>query len=313
MNVLLSTDVLAERLASRVPGLEIGHVRLCGQELPSAADLARVTVACLSTDAFPERYRLLMRACRSAPHLRWLHTFSAGVDRPVFHELRDRGVVLTTSSGSAAVPIAQTVLMYLLALTRDLPRWVRAQAAHQWDQRRIVELEGRTVGVVGYGPIGAEVVRLVRAFGMEPIVVRRQVRGDEPCETWPLGRLPDLVRAVDVLVLALPLTVDTEGLIDAELIAAMRPGALLVNVGRGALLDEDALVEALRTRRLGGAGLDVFTTEPLPPDSPLWDLDNVIITPHSSGHSDRAEERATEIFVENLERWHDGRPLLNRA
>ena len=148
---------------------------------------------------------------------------------------------------------------------------------------------------------------------MRPIAMRRSVRGDEPCETWPLERLAELVAAVDALVLALPLTVDTTAIIDAGLLWSMKQGALFVNVGRGALVDEDALVDVLRSGHLGGAGLDVFGSEPLAHDSPMWDLENVIVTPHSSGFSYRSDERATEILLENLARWRDGLPLVNQA
>lgn len=314
-DVLLCTDTMwAERapeLARAMPGIEA--VRLVGTDHVPADELARVTIACFSGDAWPDRSAHFMQACIQSPGLGWLHTFSAGVDHPVFQGFKARGVTLTTSSGSSASPIAQTVMMYLLALTRDLPGWFRAQAEHRWEQRAIRELEGLSVGVVGMGPIGTEVCRLATAFGMRAIGLRRTVRGDEPCVTWTLDRLPELAAEVDALVLAIPLTDDTRGLIDASVLASMRPGSLFVNVARGEVVDEDALVDALRSGHLGGAGLDVFTTEPLDPGSPLWDLPNVIITPHSSGTSSGTNERALEIFVDNLSRRHRGEPLRNLA
>lgn len=314
-DVLFCTDTLwATRhgeLTVAMPGLEV--VTLDGTDHVSADDLERITIACFSGDAWPDRSANFMQACIQSPALQWLHTFSAGVDHPVFQSFLARGVSLTTSSGSSASPIAQTVMMYLLALTRDLPRWLRAQAEHRWDQRAIRELDGLTMGVVGMGPIGQEVARLGQAFGMRTIGLRRTVTGEEPCETWTLDRLHELAAAVDVLVVAIPLTENTRGLIDASVLAALPPQALIVNIARGEVVDEAALVESLRSGHLGGAGLDVFATEPLEADSPLWDLPNVIVTPHSSGTTDRSHGRAVDIFVDNLARRAAGEPLRNLA
>ena len=163
------------------------------------------------------------------------------------------------------------------------------------------------------GPIGQEIARLGQAFGMHAIGMRRTVTGDEPCETWTFDRLHELAGAVDVLALAVPLTDDTRGLVDASVFAAMRPGSLFVNIARGEVVDEPALIEALRAGYLAGAGLDVFTNEPLEAESPLWDMPNVIVTPHSSGTTQRSNERATDIFVDNLARRAAGQPLRNTA
>jgi phosphoglycerate dehydrogenase-like enzyme len=313
--VLLVTDTVDDRRGDEIrriaPGAEV--VRLEGTTHVGPDDLERLTVAFFSGDAFPERAPHFMQACLQSPGLQWLHSFSAGVDHPVFRGFVDRGVAVTTSSGASALPIAQTVMMYLLALTRDLPAWFRAQADHEWRPHRITELEGMRVGILGMGPIGSEVARLATAFGMHPIGVRRTVAGDEPCETVTLDRLHEVAARVDAMVLAVPLTDDTRGIVDHELLRAMRSGALLVNVARGEVVDEAALIESLRAGHLGGAALDVTAIEPLPADSPLWDLPNVIVTPHSSGASDRSDERAVEIFLDNLARWVAGTPLRNRA
>lgn len=311
--VLFCTDTFWQRRGAEVtdaaPGIEV--VQLVGREHVPPEDLARITIAAFSGDAWPDRSANFMQACLQSDNLEWLHTFSAGVDHPVFQTFLARGVTVTTSSGSSASPIAQTVMMYLLALTRDLPRWLRDQAEHRWETRAFRELDGLTMGVVGMGPIGAEVARLGSAFGMRSIGMRRTVSGDEPCETWTLDRLHELAGEVDVFVLALPLTDDTRGLIDATVFDAMRPGTLFVNVGRGEVVDEPALVDALRSGHLGGAGLDVFAVEPLEPGHPLWDMPNVIITPHSSGVTTRSHERADDIFCENLARRTAGQPLRN--
>lgn len=313
--VLFCTDTIRDRhgdeIRRRRPGVEI--VALEGTTHVAEADLGRITAAFFSGDAWPDRSSNFMQVCLQARGIQWLHTFSAGVDHPVFRGFVDRGVLVTTSSGSSASPIAQTVMMYLLALTRDLPGWLQAQTERRWEQRAITELDGSTMGIVGMGPIGCEVARLASAFGMRPIGLRRTVRGDEPCETWTLDRPPELARTVDVLVLAVPLSEETRGLVDATILGALRPGALFVNVARGEVVDEEALIDALRSGHLGGAGLDVFTVEPLPAESPLWSLPNVIVTPHSSGTTTRAHERAVEIFLDNLARREAGQPLRNLA
>ncbi|MET0460530.1 MAG: D-2-hydroxyacid dehydrogenase [Ilumatobacteraceae bacterium] len=310
---LLCTDTVVERFGDRIalaaPGLDI--VTLRGRDALPDDELERVELAFFSGDTYPERSALFMGTAVRTPNLRWLHTFSAGTDHPIFTSLRDRGVRVTTSSGASATPIARTVMMYLLALSRDLPGQLRHQAAHQWAPRDYDDIGGQTIGVVGMGPIGLEVIRLAEGLGMHPIGMRRAVAGDEPCETWTIDRVAELARLVDVLVLALPLTDDTRGIVSAAVLEGMKPGARLVNVGRGDLVDEPALVRALAGGHLGGAGLDVFTTEPLPADSPLWDLPNVIITPHSSALTAASGAGAVEIFLDNLARYVRGEPLRN--
>jgi phosphoglycerate dehydrogenase-like enzyme len=270
-------------------------------------------VACLSGDLWPEWSSAYMRCCLGIPRLDWFQSFSAGVDSPVFGMLMDRGARLTSASGASATPIAHHVVMGLLALARRLPTLLAQQREHRWQMHDLGDLEGRSVGVIGMGPIGLEAARLCAEFGMRPIGMRRTVQGDEPCETWTFDRLDELLSSVDDLVLALPLTPDTNGLIGARELALLRPGARLVNVGRGELIDEDALVDALRSGHLEGAALDVFVTEPLPAEHPLWDLPNVIVTPHIAGATPLADDRAAAIFVDNLGRYLRGEPLRNEV
>jgi phosphoglycerate dehydrogenase-like enzyme len=175
------------------------------------------------------------------------------------------------------------------------------------------DLDGQRLVVVGYGPIGREVVRLATAFGMAPTIVRRAVRGDEPCPVRPLEELADAARDADAVVVALPLVPTTRGIVSADVIAAMRPSAVFVNVGRGELVDQHALTDALASGAIAGAGLDVFDPEPLAPDDPLWDLPNVIISPHTSGASDGTTARVVEIFLDNLDRFVHGAPLRNEV
>jgi phosphoglycerate dehydrogenase-like enzyme len=222
-------------------------------------------------------------------------------------------VRLTTASGTSASPIAQTVVMYMLALSRDLRRWVLNQERREWTMHPIEELDGASLAVIGMGPIGELVARLGVALGMRVEAVRRTPTGNEPCPTFRMDDLHAVIGRADWVVVALPHTPDTRGLFDAQTFAAMRPGSRFINVGRGELVDESALVVALQSGRLAGAGLDVFVTEPLPPDNPLWGMDNVIITPHNSGWSSRADERAEDLFIDNLGRYVRGEPLRNEV
>jgi phosphoglycerate dehydrogenase-like enzyme len=310
---LLCTDHAAaryaEQLAAAAPGWEL--VTLVGEGPVGADALPRVEAAFLSADSFPGRTGAFLREAQRASNLRWLHTFSAGVDHPIFQGFLDRGVRLTTSSGAAARPIARTIMLYLLGLSRDIRGILADQAAHTWNPRAFDDLDGKVIGVLGMGPIARETIRMAAALGMRPIGMRRAVLGDEPCETWTLDRLPELAATCDVLAVALPLTPDTRGIVSADVLAAMRPGAVFVNVGRGDLVDEPALIDALASGRLGGAGLDVFGTEPLPADSPIWDLPNVIVTPHSSAHTPASGEGAAEIFLANLASYVRGEALRN--
>lgn len=302
-------DDHGDTVAAIDPTIEV--VRLIGDGHVSEADLERIDVAFFSGDTWPKRSGAFLGACTRAPNLRWLQTFSAGTDHPIFGAIRDRGATLTNSAGASAPSIAQTVMLYLLALGNDLPRLTRAQAAHRWEPAPAQDLHGLRLGIIGLGEIGGEVARLAQAFGMEVTGLRRSVRGDEICETWPNERLHELLGRSDAIVIAAPLTDSTRGLFDADAFASMRTGSWFVNVGRGEIVDEAALVDALASGHLGGAGLDVFATEPLPTDSPLWQLQNVIITPHTAGSTDWARRRTITQFIENFRRFTNGEPLAN--
>ncbi len=314
-DVLFCTDDFAARHGDRIaviaPGLEL--VTLDGDQEVSDDDLSRITLAFFSHDSWPERAVNFFGVALRADNLRWMHTMSAGVDSPVFTMLTDRGVRLTTSSGSSAEPIARTAMMYLLALSRDLPSMIRAQDRAEWSWHRWNELGGRSIAIVGWGPIGREVARLATAFAMVPTIVRRQAHGDEPHPVRPLSDLVEVARTHDAMVLALPLTADTGGIITGEVLEAIGPTGYFVNVGRGELVDQPALTAALVEGRLGGAGIDVTTPEPLPADDPLWAAPNLIITPHNSGSTDGTGRRADEAFLGNLERWVAGADLVNEV
>ena len=282
------------------------------------AECARVEIAFFSGDIFPDYSRQFFSAARKAPQLRWLHAFNVGVDHPIYTELLGRGVRVTTSAGSTAEPIAQTAIMGLLALARGFPRWLVAQRARQWNPERKAlprDLHTQTAVVVGLGKIGAEIARLARALGLKVIGIRHSPRrpGDPVDDLHPPAALPGLLPRCDWLVIACPLTPETRGLVDAQAIAALPKGARVINVARGEIVNEPALIEALKSGHLAGAYLDVFGTEPLAPDSPLWELPNVLVTPHNSAVATGNDERVLEIFLANLERWHRGAPLVNEV
>jgi D-2-hydroxyacid dehydrogenase (NADP+) len=300
-------DEYADRLAAIAPDVIV--VRLGSATADS--DLARVTLAFMSKDAWPAHAEAFLASVRVAPHLRWFHVMSAAVDGQLFDDLRAQGVRVTRSAGASAGAIAESVFAFLHALTRDLRRDPTAEHRVEWHRWR--ELAGRRIAVLGYGPIGRRIVELALAYEMRPTIVRHYARGDEPCPTVALSDFCEVVSSHDVVVVALPLTEETRGVVSRRVIDRMRPDALFVNVARGALVDQRALTEALADRRIGGAGLDVFEIEPLPPDDPLWDLDNVLITPHNAGSSEGGPRLVAEIFFANLERYLAGEPLLHEV
>lgn len=286
-------------------------ILLTSAEPLPAKILDRITTAFFSGDVWPLRTREMMISILKAPNLKWLHTFSSGVDSPVFQTMLERGIRITNSAGASSSPIAQTVIMYLLALSRNLPEWQRAQQRHEWQQRSFQELPGTTIAVIGLGAIGQEVVRLAHALDMNVIACRRTPRGDESCPTYSMTDLSAVLAQADWVVVALPLNADTRRIINAQIFASMKPGACFINVGRGELVDEPALIAALQSGHLGGAGLDVFETEPLPTESALWDMPNVIITPHNSATTPQSHHRAALIFIENVKRRAAGLSLRN--
>ena len=298
-----------DRLVAIDPTLEV--VRLVGDEVVTSTDLDRVNIAFYSADAWPNRSTAFFTALRNLPNLRWFQTFSAGTDRPVFGKIRDLGITVTSGAGAAAPSIAHTVMLYLIALSRHLPAVTHDQANRVWNPRESVDLPGLKLGIVGLGAIGVEVARLAEPFGIDVIGLRRSVRGDEPCTTWTDDRLPELLAWADAIAVTAPLTDATRGLFDKGAFALMKPGAWFINVGRGEIVDEIALIASLSSGHLGGAGLDVFAVEPLPTDSPLWSHPNVIITPHSSGSTESARRRSTDVFVDNFQRFTNGQELVN--
>lgn len=249
------------------------------------------------------------------PHLRWIHSASAGVDRISTAAVRERGIVVTNARGVFSRPIAEYVVMMSLAIARRLPQLLELQRERTWQPLRGRELSELTVGIVGYGSIGVEVARLLEPFGCRVLATRRHPdRGAGEAsnvELFPLDGLGDVLRASDIVVIAAPLTEETAGLIGADQLAEMREDAWLINIARGRLIDELALRRALDSGWIGGAVLDVFSEEPLSPESPLYRTPNLIITPHTSWASDRVIERTVDLFIDNLRRDTAGEPLRN--
>jgi phosphoglycerate dehydrogenase-like enzyme len=300
--VLLISDTVWERRATEILAIapNTQPIIYVGDE-PVADDLLpTIDIAFFSSDVWPDRMRGLAISVLKANQLKWMHTFSAGVDSPFFIDLIEKGVTLTNSSGAAASPIAQTAILYMLALSRNVRAWFEHQDNKEWQRHEFTELDDSRLAVIGMGPIGAEIARLGVALNMQVEGIRRSPKGNEPCPTFSFDHLSDVLGRADWVALALPLTPDTQNLFDQQQFARMKPGAHFINVGRGELVDETALIQALNSQHLAGAALDVFATEPLPEDSPLWSMKNVLITPHSSGATTQSGLRAEEIFVRNF-------------
>ncbi len=248
-----------------------------------------------------------------AGRLRWIHSTAAGVDQLLHPEVYERDIVVTSSSGIHQ-PLVEHVFAFLLALHRRLHVAVRLQLQRRWDRRRIVgdEVAGKTLGILGLGTIGRDIASRAGAFGMRVVGTKRTpapVPGVE--RVLPPEGLPEVLRESDAVVVTLPLTPQTRGLLGEAEFRMMKPSAIFINVGRGPIVQEAALVRALREGWIAAAALDVFEHEPLPADSPLYDLENVILTPHVSGTSPRYLDRAVPLFCENLRRFLAGQPLLN--
>jgi glyoxylate/hydroxypyruvate reductase A len=249
-----------------------------------------------------------------APQLRWIQASSAGIGQFVKryqYDTRLPHTIFTTASGIHARPLAEFCIMAMLMHYKNALPMLRSQARHAWQRFAGGDLEGRTLGIIGLGRIGTQVAQMACDLGMT--VIGTNAEPPAPCVArfFPPEQLHDMLPLVDVLVLSVPHTPQTENMIGAAELALLKPGAYLINIARGAVIDEAALLQALRSGRLSGAALDVFAEEPLPDSSPLWDLPNVIVSPHSASTSDRENERLAELFCQNLRRFLDGQPLLN--
>lgn len=258
---------------------------------------------------------LLQQVWRLAPSIRWVHTLSAGLDNVLFPELIKSPATLTNSRGIYSQSLAEFAIGSVLFFAKDFRRMLRNQAVSLWERMTVEDARGRTLGIVGYGSTGEAVARLARPLGMRILALRArpELSGQDPMvnEVFGTAARLEMVPRCDYLVIAAPLTAATRALIGREEICAMRRNAVIINVGRGEVVDEEALVAALTQRRIRGAALDVFEIEPLPVGHPFYRLENVLLSPHSADHTADSVERATGLFHENYGRFLRGEPLLN--
>lgn len=323
---ILSARVRArdlDRIREAAPGSRIVNLSVEGLADGPVDDVEVLLRGWLVAEAFD---RLLSRA----PHLTWVHSATSGVERALTPAALARDVLVTNARGVFSRPIAEHVLLMILAVSRHLPELLELQRERTWQPLEGRELRELTVGIVGYGSLGRSVASLASAFGARVIALRRRASpagGPEPMtggdedDVFPFeprvdrvvgpDRLHELLAESDIVVLAAPLTPETEGMIDEAAVAAMRKDAWLINVARGRLVDDTALVRALRDNRIGGAALDTFRDEPLPMGSPYWELQNVILTPHTAWSSARVLDRSIDLFCDNLIRFSRGEPLRN--
>jgi phosphoglycerate dehydrogenase-like enzyme len=299
------TEAQLGQIQSAAPGMQVRMTRDLA-EIESMLGDVEIAVGGVPHHLMPK-----------ATNLRWLQQWGAGADWLMRTPAAvDHDFVLTSASGVHAIPISEQIIGYLLAFARGLHRSICAQVKHQWHRetkQSLFELAEKTMVLVGVGAIGGRTAEVATALGMRVLGVRRDPQAAMPNIEAMYGpdQLLEVLPQADFIVLTVPLTQETEGMIGERELEAMKPTAYIVNIGRGATIDQNALIEALREGRIAGAGLDVFTPEPLPQDSPLWDMENVIITGHYAGMTPEYDNRALEILLENLSRYQAGRELIN--
>jgi phosphoglycerate dehydrogenase-like enzyme len=327
LNVLVAVrfdDTLIEKLQAVSPQIDI-TVRRPDEDGHLGDDLDQFEVL-YTANALPDP--------ESAPNLRWVQGHWAGVDAYINHQLFDGDVELCTTSGIHAINVAEYALSLIMAFARRIPLIIDHQRRIEWPSGRFQlfapdELLGATLGIVGYGSIGRHLARLGKGIGMQVLAIKRNAmdladhgyvqegvgdpEGDMPDRIYPPQALHSFLGECDYVALLLPLTRETQHLIDAETLRAMKPNAVLINLARGGIVDTEALREALNEGVIAGAALDVFEQEPLSELSPLWETPNLVLSPHIAGFTSHYDERATDIFAENLRRYLDGEPLVNRV
>lgn len=303
-----------ERLLARLQTAAADATVVVGE---AAEDFERVTGDATVVLAWGASRGLLSQILLSSPHLRWVHIMSAGINHLLSKELTETSALVTNGRGAFSASLGEWVLGAILYFAKDFRRLIRSQAQGLWDPFDVVEVSGQTVGIVGYGDIGRQVAVRARALGMRVLGLTRRgpstVRaGDDLAEEIfaPEDRVK-MIERCDYVVITAPLTPETRGLIGEAEIAAMKPEAVIINVGRGPVIEEDALISALSEKRIKGAALDVFHREPLPSGDPLYSLENVLFSPHCADHTPVWLDNAMELFLENLERYREGTPLHN--
>ena len=302
---------MPERIRARWPEMRVVHLPRydrIAEELPDTDIFVGFSLR-------PEQFAL-------ARKLKWLHSTAAGVGQLMYADVRKSGIEVTNASGVHRIPMAEHIVGTLIALARRFPDCFRYQQQSRWAQQELWnapvrprELRGQILLFIGFGAIGREVAKIIRPLGIRVWAVTRSGRAEEGLaeQVFPASKLHEVLPQADFVVIAAPETPETRKLIGAREFALMKASAYFLNVSRGALVDEPALISALEQRKIAGAALDVASQEPLPPESPLWRLDNAFITPHMSAVSKHLWERQTDLLMENLERWFAGRELLNRV
>ena len=318
VNVLVTSAIGDEclRLISSVGGVKLNDVSgLLRSELKGDAVAREKFDASLEDAEVIYGLRLPQDVIKKAPNLRWVQVMSAGVERFLDADMRESAVVLTNVSGIHAIPISEFVIGLMLMFVKQSTVCLELKQKSRWERISPVVMTNKTVGIVGLGSIGQQVARLAKAFGMTVVATRRSSREGTRARNvdlmLPSGRLNELLAQSDFVVLCVPFTLETAKLIGENELRTMKPSARLINIARGGIIDEQALIRALQEGWIAGAGLDVFATEPLPHDSPLWALPNVILSPHISGTREDYVLAATKLFVDNLHRYLEGKRLLN--
>lgn len=299
--VVVGKDSVASEFRAAVPSLDLRFV----SSLSEASDVWGEMEGVVG--------RVPPSVLASAPKLRWVHSPAAGVDSDLSPELLASPVVLTSSAGNGAIPLAEHCMLLMLMLSRDVPRWLRAQASARWDRFTHGELTGRTVGIYGLGNSGLDLAAKAKAFHMRVLGLRRRVAEPAPNVDVVYGAsgLAEFLGESDFVVVTAPYTPETAGVFDAAAFAAMKPSAYFICISRGGIAVDDDLLSALRSGSIAGAGLDAHGVEPLPPSSPFWSLPNVIITPHNGATTADTGRRGNEITIDNLRRFAAGEPLRN--
>lgn len=323
---ILLSDKTADELAPKIAAIlgPDGYVRVTAQQMHEGTADADFCFVSRDITGASTKHKILpdtqyvYDALLGSKSLKWVHIHSAGVDRQVFLDLMAKGVTVTSSSGASASLVAQTALTGLLSLSRRFPQLAAAQRAHKWEPFFKVglppDLENQTATIVGWGPIGQKLAAWLKALGLNIIVVRQSAASTIPdTKVVSFADFNSILPETDWLVLACPLTAQTTNLVSAKALSLMKHSAHIVNISRGAVIDEPAMIDALQNGRLAGAYLDVFAQEPLPTESPLWDLPNVIATPHTAGFSDAILQRMAEKFLENLQHYARAEPFINVA
>ena len=257
----------------------------------------------------------VIRVMQAAPNLKWIHARYAGLDGLLSRALIESPMPLTNGSGVFSQSLGEWAIFGAIWFAKDVPRMLRSQRAHQWDVYTVAMISDQTMGIVGHGDIGRAIARRAKALGMRVLALRRDTaprEGDENVDqVYATAEMHEMLAQCDCVVSAAPLTPATKGLLSTAEFNAMKREAIVMNVGRGPVVDETALIEALRSGRIRGAVLDVFETEPLPPDSPLWDMENVLISAHCVDHTHSWLQDAVDFFYEQLAHWRAGEPLRN--